>query len=276
MGIPDSAARLTERLCEQFAALPQVEAVALGGSRGRDSAGIDSHSDIDLYVYTHADIALDTRRSIVQRVGGASRADLGMAYWGPSDGWFDAASGIEIDVVFFDADWMAQTLERVIQRHEADMGYTTCFWHTVRQSQSLFDRSGWFAGLQQQCAVPYPEPLRQKILALNHPLLRGVIPAYAYQIEKAAKRGDLLSLNHRLAALFASYFDCLFAANRLLHPGEKRQLEFALARCTHQPQAMAADIEAVLHASVADLPALPGLLGRLLDRLDAALADAAV
>ena len=52
-------------------------------------------------------------------------------------------------------------------------------------------------------------------------------------------RGDLVSLNYRVAALLASTFDILFALNRLPHPGEKRLLAFATQHCPLRPAGMA-------------------------------------
>ncbi len=97
--------------------------------------------------------------------------------------------------------------------------------------------------------------------------MRSVISSYTDQIEKALKRSDLLSLNHRLAALFASYFDVLFALNRTPHPGEKRLLAYA-SRCVALPENMVTDVEAVLRAPP---ETVMGELTRLLDRLDAPL-----
>ena len=71
--------------------------------------------------------------------------------------------------------------------------------------------------------------LRQNIIALNYPVLRGVIPAYANQLEKAVKRHDLVSVNHRLAALFASYFDIIFAVSRQLHSCAAEPVAMAIA-----------------------------------------------
>ena len=102
-------------------------------------------------------------------------------------------------------------------------------------------------------------------------MLREVIPSYFFQIEKAVKRGDLVSINHRLAGLLASYFDIVFAVNRELHPGEKRLVEKAVASCKKLPEEMEADVTAVLSLSGSGEPALLERLDQMLDRLDALL-----
>jgi hypothetical protein len=257
---------LASRLAGLFSELSQVVAIALGGSQTGGST--DSASDIDLYVYTRADIPLADRQALVERSGGASKADLGLTYWGPGDEWFDAASGIEADIVYFDAAWMEGQIQRVLGEHQASQGYTTCFWYTILHSQVLFDPSGWLQELQAYCRQDYPEALRQNIIALNYPVLRQIIPAYAHQVEKAVRRRDLVSINHRLAALLASYFDLLLAFNRLPHPGEKRLATYALAHCKQLPDGFESDLEAVLRNAGAEIEQLPGHLTRLLDHLD--------
>ena len=260
--------QLAQQIADLFAVLPQVESIALAGSRGSEAGTSDSASDIDLYVYTRSEIPLEERISIVERSGGASQSSLNLNYWGPGDEWLNAPTGIEIDIVYFDAVWMEDQISQVIEKHQASMGYTTCFWRTIRHSIVFYDSRGWFSKLQQQCQAEYPEALRQNIVTLNHPLLRSIIPSYAYQIEKAAKRRDLVSINHRLAALFASYFDILFAVNRQLHPGEKRMVEFALNHCKLLPESIEADITSLLLLNAADIPNLPTRVTRLLDHLD--------
>lgn len=263
---------LARRIAGLFAPLPQVEAVALGGSRGGGGIGVDPSSDIDVYVYTRGDIPLATREAIVEASGGATRIDMDMRFWGPGDEWLNAATGIHVDAIYFDAAWMEEQVERVLVRHEAGLGYSTCFWHTVRGSLLLADPRGWFARLQERCRVEYPDELRRNIVALNHPVLRSVLPAYAGQLRKAAARADLVSVNHRLAGLLASYFDIIFAVNRVPHPGEKRLIEAAVGSCPRLPAEMAADLAGILETATADLAGLSGRVDRLLDRLDALLA----
>lgn len=257
------------RLSGLFSDLPAVEAVVLGGSH---SAGLaDAGSDLDLYVYSRSDVPLASRRSIVEVFGGASRADLGMTFWGPSDAWFDATSGIEVDVTYFDVDWIERQIDSVVREHIASLGYSTCLWHAVRHSQILRDPRGWFEGLHLHCQLDYPEELRRNIVALNHSVLRNVVPSYLSQLRKALLRNDMVSVNHRLAGLLASYFDVIFALNRLLHPGEKRLVAFSLENCERLPIEMAADINSVLQVRRASVTLL-NEVERLIDRLDHLLA----
>jgi hypothetical protein len=264
--MPSPHSVLAHRLADMFAELPRVEAIALGGSHSSQVS--DARSDIDLYVYTRSDIPLAARQAIVDRAGGATKADLGLTHWGPGDEWFDAATGIEVDIIYFDTRWMENQIQRVWREHQASLGYTTCFCYTIRHSQTFFDSHGWLAGLQNVCQQEYPEPLRRNIIAFNHPVLRSVIPSYASQLQKAVKRGDMISINHRLAGLFASYFDVIFALNRQLHPGEKRLVELALARCEKVPINMASDITDVLRKSMTGEQSFLTPLSGLLDRLD--------
>lgn len=83
-----------QKLAGFFTELPQVEAVVLGGSRA--SGRTDDASDVDLYVFTTADIPVETRRNIVQQLGGASIANLEMGFF--DDAWTDAKTEVEFDV----------------------------------------------------------------------------------------------------------------------------------------------------------------------------------
>jgi len=256
---------LALKIAALFSEFPQVQAVALAGSQ---TAGMfDSVSDIDLYVYTTSEIPFRQRAALMEK-SKAARADLDLRFWDLGDEWFDAATGIEVDIIYWDTAWIETQLERVQVKLQASVGYTTCFWHTIRNSQALYDRAGWFQALKEKAGQPYPAELRHAIIALNHPLLRRVIPAYTHQIEKAVQRADLVSINHRVAALLASYFDVLFAINCLLNPGEKRLLTIAAERCSKVPPRMTDQVKDVLQAAATPDQNLLAKIDLLIDGLD--------
>ena len=272
MPSPDAAAQhaVAARVAAAYAALPQVAAVALAGSRAAGAG--DARSDIDLYVYAEEPVPMTDRRAIADRF--AARREVGNAFWEPGDEWIDDATGLHVDVMFRTPAWIEAQLDRVLARHEAATGYSTCFWHNVLHSTPLFDRTGWYGRLQAGVERPYPEALKRAIVAKNHPLLRNAFSAYRQQIARAALRGDSVSIQHRVSALLASYFDILFAVNELPHPGEKRMLPWAMAHCLRTPPAMEHDVHALLHigAHPAD-PAILGAVDALIAGLDALLTD---
>ena len=243
-----AALALAQRVAANFASLSQVEAVAMAGSRTAEFA--DSQSDIDLYVYVTADIPLDRRARVAEE---SPKSEIGNTTWEPGDEWIDPATGTPVDVMFRHTRWIEEQLDRVLVRHEASVGYSTCFWYNVLHSQRLFDRTGWFVALQDKAAVDYPSELRKAIIAKNFPLLRRNQSSYLHQIELAMKRNDPVSVNHRVAALLASYFDVLFALNQLPHPGEKRILEHAKAACTKLPVGMEQEVRGLLDNPNSDL-----------------------
>jgi hypothetical protein len=263
---------LARAVADRYAAHPEVEAVAIGGSVASGVA--TDASDIDLYVYLRAELPVAVRAAIAG--ADSTYTELANTFWEPGDEWYDAATGIAIDVILRDPAWIEEQLDRVLRRHEASIGYTTCLWANVRASLVLFDRNGWYGGLKDEAAAPYPEPLRRAIVAKNFPVLRDAMSGYRSQLAKAASRRDLVSLNHRVAAFLASCFDILFALNRVPHPGEKRLVELAEALCPVRPAAFASDVEALILASagdgdvVATADRLTGGLERLL-RADALL-----
>lgn len=255
-----------EKLVVLFAELPQVGAVALEGSKAGRQA--DSMSDFDLYICTNEVVPLETRREFVRQLGGASVDNLGHDYFGGGHEWVDARTGAHFDLMYFGLGWLRSQVERPLGYHQPSLGYSTAFAFTVNRAEVPYDPDGTFAALQAVTREPYPESLREAVVNYNYPLLRNVISSYAAQLEKAASRRDMVSLNHRLAALLASYFDVVFAVNRLLHPGEKRLLQTALETCESLPENFERDVTETLKAA-GDGAQLLTNLTRLLGALDA-------
>ena len=224
--------------------MPGVIAVALGGSV--TAARGDSCSDTDLYVFTPEPPPLDLRIALAREYDSAPEIDN--QAFGPGDEWGDRAAGEAVDLMYWSPDWIEEQIARVLDHHWPLVGYSTCFWRTVLHSQPLVDRTGWYAALQAKARQPYPEPLRRAIIANNYPLLRNARSSFLHQIECAIERNDPVSVHHRTAALLASWFDVLFAINRVPHPGEKRLLAITRAECAICPPEMEALVGAVIAA----------------------------
>lgn len=94
-------------------------------------------------------------------------------------------------------------------------------------------------------------------------LLTGKLPSYDKQMMKASRRGDWVSVNHRIAAYLASYFDVIFAVNELTHPGEKRMVSYAKEHASKLPVDFEENINSLLELTMAEPISLSKCLTQL-------------
>lgn len=218
-------------LFEDLSRIPQVEAIALGGSRatGRN----DATSDYDVYVYTTGPIDDGERRQVLEKY--CRYMEIGNSFWELEDD-VTLCNGIDMDIIYRNMNDFENSVASVVVNGTAWNGYTTCMWHNLITSQIVFDRNGALTALQERFRIPYPQNLKKNIISNNMKLLSGMLPSFDTQITKAEKRGDLVSVNHRAAEFLASYFDVLFALNEMTHPGEKRMQSICSRECKLLPE----------------------------------------
>ncbi len=256
---------LLEEISGEFAKLPEVAAVVLSGSNG--SGFSDEVSDIDLYVYSQHEPSQKWRTELARKFG--EKASIGNEFWEPGDEWVSRETRKVVDIMYRSPAWIEQQFERVLSQHQASVGYSTCFVYNVLHSQPLYDRGNWFASLRAKAEQPYPDSLRRAIVAKNYPILRMTLSSYVHQIEIALDRKDSVSVNHRVVALLASYFDILFAVNRLFHPGEKRLVAYVMAKCPKRPPEFEKQVTKLLLAIASTKQSdVLGETAKLLDGLD--------
>ena len=118
------------------------------------------------------------------------------------------------------------------------------------KSEILFDRTGWFAALQNRTRQKYPDKLAENIINKNFAYLKDVMFSFYAQLASAVSRNDLVSVNHRTSAFLASYFDVIFARNRILHPGEKKLVKFAISHCKILPENFECDINIMVTGTI--------------------------
>jgi predicted nucleotidyltransferase len=233
-----------ENLIHEFAERPEVESIALGGSRAVNLH--DDKSDYDVYIYLNRELDPLIRKDILSRF--CSYMEIDNQYWENEDDCV-LSSGPVIELLYRRLDDFAASVSRVVDDAQASNGYTTCMWDNLLHSEILYDRAGALTNLQNKYNIKYPQRLRQNILDKNTRLLDGYIPSYFDQIVKASERMDIVSVNHRITEFLASYFDILFAYNEVTHPGEKRLIAQAKALCKKLPDHFEEDVNMILRHS---------------------------
>lgn len=208
---------MVEKLFEELKNLPQVEAIALGGSRAGEN--FDEKSDYDVYLYCTGPVDDDVRKDILERY--CSYIELSNHFWELEDNC-TLKNGVDIDILYRNIDDFTADVASVVEGFNARTGYTTCMWHNLLTCKIICDKGGRLQAIKDRFNVSYPVELKKNIVEKNMSLLSGMLPSYDGQILKAVKRGDLVSINHRTSAFMESYFDVLFALNECTHPGEKR------------------------------------------------------
>jgi hypothetical protein len=231
---------MVTELFHELSQLPQVEAIALGGSRA--GKHYDETSDYDIYLYCTAPVPEDTRWAILSKY--CSYVEYGNHFWELEDNG-TLNNGIDFDLLFRNLDDFTADVASVVEQCHAHNGYTTCMWHNLMTCKIIYDRDGRLEQVRQRFNIPYPQKLKQNIIANNLKLLHGTMPAYDGQIAKAVSRGDLVSICHRTAAFMESYFDILWALNEKTHPGEKRLMSLCRQYCALLPEKFEENLNAL-------------------------------
>lgn len=252
-----------ELLWNEFSTLAQVEAIALGGSRA--GGAYDETSDYDLYIYCSAQPEEPVRKAILGKY--CQYTEIGNTFWELEDDC-TLKDGVDIDILYRNLEDFSQGIRSVVEGHTAYNGYTTCMWHNLLNSQILYDKNGKLTGLQEKYRIAYPDGLRNNIIRKNLRLLTGSLPSYDAQIKKAAARGDMVSVNHRTAAFLESYFDIIFALNRLTHPGEKRMVPYAKEQAKTLPVNFEKNLNQLFQNLFTDTDRAVQILGEMIVELE--------
>ena len=219
-----------EKLFDELSHISQVEAIALGGSRatGRN----DEKSDYDVYVYLSDFVDEKIRRDVLEKY--CKYMEIGNSFWELEDD-VTLKDGIDMDIIYRNMTDFENMISSVVDNCVAWNGYTTCMWHNLITSKIVYDKSDKLKELQTRYQIPYPKDLKKNIISKNMNLLSGMLPSFDTQIEKAEKRKDFVSVNHRVTEFLASYFDIIFALNEMTHPGEKRMQSICSKECKILP-----------------------------------------
>ncbi len=263
-GVAPAIYSLAQVVAAKFSTLAPVEAVWLGGSQASGQA--NATSDIDLYVYATSELPTAVRAGIIEPR--ASVAEVGYNVWEVEDYWLERR-GVKIEAMYRRPEWETQYLDDLFANNRARMGFSTTGWHSIVNAHVLFDRNGWTREVKALADRPYPDALASAIIRLNLRVLRGTLVTHPEAFTLALARDDLVFAYSRVVEILSCYFDILFALNRTLHPGAKRQLA-NVQTLPLKPTGMAEDVADLLHSSLGEAR---GKIETLLGGLEALLAQ---
>lgn len=251
-----------DNLFQELSQIEEVLAIAVGGSR----AGIysDEHSDYDVYIYYKSLVPKEKRQRILEKY--CDIIELNNQYWEQEDNCI-LKNGIPIDIIYRNLDDFLAGLHRVVFEHQASNGYTTCLWHNLVHSKIIYDPEQLLAAAIKKYSVAYPDELRKNIVLRNMALLSGSLPAYDAQIKKAVDRKDFNSIQHRTTEFLSSYFDVIFAINKLTHPGEKRLISICLKECQILPKDFEENLNSLFQNMFYDTNQFTIILQEIIDQL---------
>ena len=247
----------------EFTRLPEITAIVLGGSRS--GSNYDESSDYDLYIYCTNIPDKDVRKLILDKY--CSYIELENQFWEVEDNC-TLSDGIDIDIIYRNINDFENNIENVVEKHQASNGYTTCFWHNLKNSKILYDLHKEFYRIKERFSVPFPKELKENIILKNFRLLTGNLPSYDKQILKAFTRGDFVSVNHRIAAFIESYFDIIFAVNELTHPGEKRMISYAKEHAKILPKDFEENMNELLNSIGSNIDEVENNLKNIIKNLE--------
>ena len=226
-------------MIEHYKKLKEVDAIGLGGSSTAKTA--DNKSDYDIYIYGKSEPPVEERRKIAEQYAG--RIEIDNHYFETGDTFTLKETGKPIDIMYRNPDFIEGNIKWVWEGCNASLGYTTCFIDNIQKTEVLYDKTGWLNNMKKRVDTPYPEKLAENIIKKNFAYLKDAMFSYRDQIASAVERNDFVSINHRCAAFLASYFDVIFAKNRILNPGEKKLVPFALKNCKLLPDGFENDVK---------------------------------
>lgn len=226
-------------MTEHYKKLKEVDAIGLAGSFAAKTS--DNKSDYDIYIYGKSEPPVNERRKIAKKYSDSPEIDN--HYFEIGDTFILKETGKPVDIMYRSPDFIEGNIKWVWDEHNASLGYTTCFVDNIKKTEILYDKNGWLKRLKEHASTPYPEKLAENIIKKNFTYLKDAMFSFRDQIASAVERNDFVSINHRCAAFLASYFDVIFAKNRILNPGEKKLIPFALKNCKILPDGFENDVK---------------------------------
>lgn len=238
---------MVQDIFNEFAKIPQVRSIAVGGSRAIKRN--DEFSDYDVYVYATETIPIGQRRDILENYCSSIALDN---HYREHEDVCIMEDGTQLNIVYRELGEFLEGIVRVVEEYEPLDRCTTSMWHSLLTGRIAYDKGGLLAEAKETYALPYPQKLKDNIISHHMNLIKYGIPSFMAQMEKAMKRKDMVNINQCAQRFMDSYFDIMFALNEKLHPGEKRLLQICMEECKILPVNFELNIRLLLNSMFKD------------------------
>jgi predicted nucleotidyltransferase len=222
-----------EAIAGEIMTVAGVEAVVLGGSRGRGNHKPDSDYDIGIYYHSAATFEIAVLNRVAQKIDDEHRENLctQVGGWGPwvtGGGWL-LVNGEHVDFIYRELPRVARVIDECIAGR-IEIGYqaghpfgfmSSIYMGEVATSKILCDPHGKLAALKAK-AQPYPPALKRAItgMAWEAGFSLSVLP-------KAIAREDAAYLAGHAFRAIMCMTQALFALNEQYCLNEKGSVALA-------------------------------------------------
>ena len=235
------AINLLKEFSDEAIKTNDIDAIVLSGSK--TSLINDEMSDYDIYIYSKEKVNIETRKNFIKKY--SSFYELGNDYFEYGDEFI--IDDICFDFTYRDLSFAENEINYIWREFNSKIGYTTAFLYNIKNSKIIYDKDSKFQNIQNELNKEYPDKLKENIIKKNLAVMKDKkCASFFEQLEKAIKRKDIVSVNHRVSAILTSYFDILFALNKELHPGEKKLIKYVYKLCKLIPENFEDDIKNII------------------------------
>ena len=239
------AINLLKKFLDEAIKTNDIDAIVLSGSK--TSLINDEMSDYDIYIYSKEKVNIETRKNFIEKY--SSYYELGNDYFEYGDEFI--IDDICFDFTYRDLSFAENEINYVWRECNSKIGYTTAFLYNIKNSKIIYDKDSKFQNIQNELNKEYPDKLKENIIKKNLAVMKDKkCASFFEQLEKAIKRKDIVSVNHRVSAILTSYFDILLALNKELHPGEKKLIKYVYKLCKLIPENFEDDIANIINGGL--------------------------
>ena len=239
------AINLLKEFSDEAIKTNDIDAIVLSGSK--TSLINDEMSDYDIYIYSKEKVNIETRKNFIKKY--SSFYELGNDYFEYGDEFI--IDDICFDFTYRDLSFAENEINYVWRECNSKIGYTTAFLYNIKNSKIIYDKDSKFQNIQNELNKEYPDKLKENIIKKNLAVMKDKkCASFFEQLEKAIKRKDIVSVNHRVSAILTSYFDILLALNKELHPGEKKLIKYVYKLCKLIPENFEDDIANIINGGL--------------------------